>query len=142
MALNLSKISSAFLIMINGLRWRKNDFQHNASNLFFSDINQKPFTMFSHDEELGIKCMWNRGCFLKQSLSLWCLCMEQLPIQVNIQLFRCGFIKKIPEEWILLVAGGSLVSQPDRNSPVSKFKVGSRSKYMGYTIQSWEKSEN
>ena len=38
--------------------------------------------------------------------------------------------------------GGCLVSQPDRNSPVSKFKVGSRSKYMGYTNQSWEKSEN
>jgi hypothetical protein len=32
-------------------------------------------TIFSHDAEVGVKCMLNRGCFASHSCTAGCLCV-------------------------------------------------------------------
>src|SRR6266850_1408008 len=36
---------------------------------------KKRSTKFSHDEDVGVKCMWKRGCLASHALTLACLCV-------------------------------------------------------------------
>ena len=40
--------------------------------LSVSSRNQRS-TRFSHDEEVGVKCRWNRGCLSSQAFTSGCL---------------------------------------------------------------------
>ena len=46
-----------------------------ASDAVGSVRPKKRSTWLSHDADVGVKCMWKRGCRLSQAFTLACLCV-------------------------------------------------------------------
>jgi hypothetical protein len=42
---------------------------------FGRDVAEESLNLFSHDAEVGVKCMLNRGCFAGYSCTAGCLCV-------------------------------------------------------------------
>jgi len=78
------KMSCALAVKINGLGWLLcyifingcNQFRHTSRRSPFSEMSRKTrSTIFSHDAEVGVKCMLKQGCFSSHFCTLECLCV-------------------------------------------------------------------